>query len=65
MSALAACGSLGVAWLLAGGIGWRLAHEPLDVFGPPAQLACVVVASLAVLVLARNADDFERRGDLT
>ena len=65
MSALAACGSLGVAWLLAGGIGWRLAHEPLDVFGPPAQLACVVVASLAVLVLVRNADDFERRGDLT
>lgn len=65
MSALAACGSLAVTWLLAGWAGWELAHEPLDVFGLPAQLACVFVVAIAVVVLARSADRFERRGDLT
>jgi anti-sigma factor RsiW len=65
MSALAACGSLGLAWLLVGWLGWRLAHQPLDVFGAPAQLACVIVVVTSVLVLSRNADGFERRGDLT
>jgi anti-sigma factor RsiW len=64
MSAIAACGSLAVAWMLATTAGWRLATAPLDLFGPTAQLACVLVAAAAALVLVRNADSFERRGDL-
>lgn len=65
MSALVACGSLGVLWMLVAGAGWRLAQEPLVVFGATGQLACALLAALAALVLIRKADSFERRGELT
>jgi hypothetical protein len=64
MPPIAACGSLAVAWMLATAAGWGLAPEPLELFGPTAQFAWAPVAVVAALVLVRNADDFERRGDL-
>jgi len=64
MAPLMACGSLGVLWMLTAWAGWRFAQEPLDLFGPAAQLACVLVAAVAALVLSRNVDCFERRGDM-
>ena len=64
-SALAACGSLAATWVLVTAAGWRLAHEPLVVFGPAGQIACALVAAVAALVLRRDADSFERRGDMT
>jgi predicted anti-sigma-YlaC factor YlaD len=65
MSAPLACGSLAVAWLVTVWTGRALTQEPLYVFGPGGQLACAVIAAAAALVLTRNADRFERRGDLT
>jgi hypothetical protein len=62
MSALVACGSLAVLWVLVAGAGWRMAHEPLVVFGAAGQLTCALVAMVAALVLVLNADRFERRG---
>jgi len=64
LSVIAACGALAVVWMLATGVGRRLADEPLDVFAPTTQLACVLLAAVAALVLARSAENFERRGDL-
>lgn len=64
VSALAACGSLAVLWVLVVGAGWRVAHEPMVVFGAAGQLTCALVAVLAALVLAYNADRFERRGGI-
>lgn len=64
LSVIAACGALAVGWMLATGVGRRLADEPLDVFAPTTQLACVLLAVGAALVLARSAENFERRGDL-
>lgn len=64
-SPLVACGSLGMLWMLVAGAGWRLAQEPLVVFGATGQLACALLAALAALVLVSNTDRFERRGDLT
>ena len=64
MSALVACGSLAALWMLAVGIGWRVAQEPLAVFGLAGQLTCAGVALVAALVIARNADSFERRGGI-
>lgn len=65
MSPVVACGSLGVLWVLVVGAAWRLASEPLVVFGATAQLAYALLAALAALVLVRNVDGFERRGELT
>jgi len=64
-SALVACGSLAFLWVLVAGAGWRLAREPLLVFGAGGQVVCALVAALAALVLVHNADSFERRGDMT
>jgi anti-sigma factor RsiW len=64
ISPLTACGTLAVLWMLTAWAGWRLAQEPLDLFGPAAQLTCALLAAVAALVLARNADSFERRGDM-
>jgi hypothetical protein len=64
VSAIAACGALAVVWMLATGVGRRLADEPLDVFAPTTQLACALLTVGAALVLARNAENFERRGGL-
>ena len=64
ISPLTACGSLAVLWMLTAWAGWRLAQEPLDLFGPATQLTCALVAAVAALVLARNADSFERRGEM-
>ncbi|CAA9481935.1 MAG: hypothetical protein AVDCRST_MAG67-925 [uncultured Solirubrobacteraceae bacterium] len=65
ISPVVACGSLGVLWMLVAGAGWRLAQEPLVVFGATGQLACALLAALAALVLIRDVDSFDRRGDLT
>lgn len=65
MSALAACGSLALVWMLAAGAGWRLAQDPLVFFGAAGQLACALVAALAMLVVARSTERFERRTDMT
>ncbi len=65
MSPIAACGSLAVVWMLATGVGRRLTEQPLDVFAPATQVACVLLAAVAALVLTRDAERFERRGDLT
>jgi hypothetical protein len=64
VSALAACASLGVLWMVVAGAGWRLAQEPLDLFGPAGQLTCALVAAISAIALARNADGFERRGGM-
>jgi hypothetical protein len=64
MPALAACGSLATLWVLVVLAGWRLAHEPLLVFGAEGQVAFALLAAVAALVLARHADSFERRGDI-
>jgi hypothetical protein len=65
MRAPVACASLAVARLLGVWPAWGLAREPLLVFGWAGQVACPLVAAIAVLVLVRNADSFERRGDVT
>jgi hypothetical protein len=65
MPAPLACGSLAVAWLLAAWMGRTLTEEPLYVFGPAGQIVCALIAAGAALMLARNTDRFERRGDLT
>ena len=65
MPALVACGSLAALWMLAACLQWRLAQDPLEFFGPVAQIACALTAAVAVAVLARNVDRFEQRGDLT
>jgi hypothetical protein len=64
MAAPAACGSLAALWVLAVLAGWRLAHDPLLVFGSEAQLAYALITAVAALVLARHADNFERRGEV-
>jgi len=64
LAAPVACGSLALLWLLAVGIGWRATEEPLAVFGAAGQLTCVLVAAVAALVIAHNADSFERRGGI-
>jgi len=64
VSAPVACGSLAVLWVLVVGAAWRLALEPMIVFGTAGQLTCALVAALAALVLAHNADRFERRGGI-
>jgi hypothetical protein len=61
MSSLAAGASLGVLWLLVATTVWRLAQEPLNLFGPVGQLTCALVAAIAAVVVARNVDSFERR----
>jgi len=65
MSAFVACASLGVSWMLVAGAGWRLAQDPLVVFGAIGQLAFALVAAVATLVLIHDSDGFERRGDMT
>jgi hypothetical protein len=65
MSALLACGSLAVLWLLTAAMQWRLAEDPLVFFGPGAQLVCALLAGVAAVVLLRNLDRFEQRGDMT
>ena len=65
VSAITACGSLAVVWMLATGVGRHIAEQPLDVFAPATQLACALLAVGAALVVVRNAENFERRGDLT
>lgn len=64
-SALVACGSLGVLWMVVAGAAWRLAQEPLVVFGAGAQAGYALLAALAALAMASNTDRLERRGDLT
>jgi anti-sigma factor RsiW len=64
-SPAAAFGGLAVLWMAGAGAGWRWAQEPLDLFGPSGQLCFVLLAAFAALVLARNADRFERRGGMT
>jgi len=64
MGALIACVSLAALWILAVGVGWRVAQEPLAVFGVAGQVTCATVAAVALLVIARNADSFERRGGI-
>lgn len=65
MAPIAACGSLAVVWMLAAGVGGRLAAGPLVLFGPPAQLICALVAAVALLTLLHANERFERRGDIT
>lgn len=65
LAAPLACGSLAVAWLMTVWTGRTLTEEPLYVFGPAGQIICALIAAGAALVLARNPDRFERRGDLT
>jgi hypothetical protein len=60
-----ACGALAALWTVGAGAGWRWAQEPLALFGSGAQLAFALVAAGAALVLARNADGFERRGGIS
>lgn len=60
-----ACGALAALWTIAAGAGWRWAEQPLDLFGSGGQLVFTLVAVLAALVLARNADGFERRGGIS
>jgi len=63
-SALVACASLALLWVLAVGVGWRLTEEPLLVFGQAGQITCALLAAGAALVLARTNDRFERRGGI-
>lgn len=63
-SALVACGSLALLWVLAVGVGWRVMEEPLLVFGQAGQITCALLAAGAALVLARTNDRFERRGGI-
>ena len=65
MPPLAACGSLAATWVLVTAAGWRLAQEPLVVFGPAGQISCALLALVAALVLRRDGDSFERRGGIT
>lgn len=64
VSAPAACGSLALVWVLVVGVGWRMTHEALLVFGPAGQIACALLAAVAALVLARNNDSFEHPGGI-
>ena len=64
VSPAVACGGLAALWMAGAGVGWRWAQEPLDLFGAGGQLCFVALAALAALVLARNADGFERRGGI-
>lgn len=65
MSPLIACASLAVVWALSAGVAGRLAAEPLIFFGAGGQLLYAVVAIVALVVLLRSAERFERRGDMT
>jgi hypothetical protein len=61
----AACGSLAALWMVAAGAGWRSVPDPLTFFGTGGQVAFALVAAVAALVLAHNADGFERRGAIS
>ncbi len=60
-----ACAALAALWTLAAAVGWQWARDPLTFFGTGGQLAFALVAAVAALVLARNADGFERRGGIS
>jgi hypothetical protein len=64
IAAPAACGALAALWVLTVLGSWRLADEPLLVFGAEGQVACVMLAAAAAVVLGRHAQSFERRGTI-
>ncbi len=65
VSPAAACGSLAALWMGAAGAGWHWARDPVALFGTGGQLTFALLAAVAVLVLARDADGFERRGSIS
>ena len=65
MSPNGACGLLATVWTVGASAGWIWSRVPLDVFGTGGQLTFALVATVAALVLARNADGFERRGGIS